>query len=107
MDCQHHATIRRCGNAMNRLLSTCAALCLQAAAAGPTFAQSTVTQSPTERSGTFQERIDAVALSLADNPRFKDLTQQQRVDRVEFVIGNTLFVLLHEMGHAHIREMRL
>jgi hypothetical protein len=29
------------------------------------------------------------------------------MDRVEFVVGNTLFVLLHEMGHVIITEMRL
>jgi hypothetical protein len=107
MDCQDDATIRRRGNVMSRLLWIFAALCLQAALAGPTSAQSATNQSPAPRPGTFQERVDAIALSLADSPRFKDLTQQQRVDRVEFVIGNTLFVLLHEMGHAHIREMRL
>ena len=91
---------------MRRLLSICVALCLPAALE-PTFAQSTATKWSVERLGAFQERFDAVARGLAESPLFRDLTQQQRVDRIEFVVGNTLFVLLHEMGHAHIREMQL
>jgi len=58
-------------------------------------------------SPSFQERIDEVARALQNNPRFKNLSEQQRVDRVEFVTGNTLFILLHEMGHVHISEMNL
>jgi hypothetical protein len=35
------------------------------------------------------------------------LTEQQRIDRVEFVPGNTLVLLSHEMGHVLISEMHL
>jgi hypothetical protein len=107
MDCQDDVTIGGHRNAMSRLLSTCAALCLMVVGAGSAFAQSPSTQSAAERSQGFQARIEAAARDFADSPRFKSLTQPQRVDRVEFVVGNTLFVLLHEMGHAHIREMQL
>src|SRR5437588_7587755 len=54
-----------------------------------------------------QTRIEALARSLQDSPRLKNLTEQQRIDRVEFVVGNTLFVLLHEIGHVMIEEMKL
>ena len=95
------------GIVTSRLLSICAALYLQAVAIGPTLAQSSATQSTAQPSGTFRERIEAAARDFADNPRFKGLTQQQRVDRVEFVVGNMLYVLLHEVGHALIHEMDL
>ena len=51
-------------------------------------------------SPAFQARIEEVARSLQNDPRLKNLSQQQRIDRVQFVVGNTLFVLLHELGHG-------
>jgi hypothetical protein len=87
------AAIRR----LIRLLRMCPLLCVLLVGAGPTFAQS----APPE-SEQFQARVDEVARSLASNPRLKNLTQQQRRDLTEFVVGNMLFVLLHEMGHTLI-----
>ena len=58
-------------------------------------------------SPSFQARIEEVARSLQNDPRLKNLSQQQRIDRVQFVVGNTLFVLLHELGHVIIDEMKL
>lgn len=55
----------------------------------------------------FQARIVEVARSLQNEPNLKNLSEQQRIARVEFVLGNTLFILLHEMGHVHISEMKL
>src|SRR5258708_19452252 len=55
----------------------------------------------------FQTRIEDVARALRSEPRLKNLSQQQLIDRVEFVLGNTLFILLHEMGHVHFSEMKL
>ena len=40
--------------------------------------------------------------ALQNNPRLKGLNQQQRVERVDFVVGNTLVLLLHEIGHVII-----
>jgi putative metallopeptidase DUF4344 len=58
--------------------------------------------------GKFQARIDAAARSLRDsNPRFKNLSTQYVQALVEFVSGNMLFVLLHEMAHASITQMGL
>jgi Putative metallopeptidase len=70
-------------------------------------AEAAFAQSPPSPSPSFQERIEQVARGFADNPRFKGFSQQQRVERVEFVVGNTLFVLLHEIGHVLVSEMRL
>ena len=55
----------------------------------------------------FQARLDEAAHVIGDNPRLKDLSQRQRKDLVEFVAGNVLFVLTHELAHALIGEMDL
>jgi hypothetical protein len=56
---------------------------------------------------TLPQRIEAAAKAALNNPRLKGLTEQQRIDRVEFVAGNTLVLLSHEMGHVLISEMHL
>jgi hypothetical protein len=56
----------------------------------------------------FQARINAAALALRDsNPRFKNLSPQYVQGIAEFVSGNMLFVLLHEMAHTAITQMGL
>jgi hypothetical protein len=55
----------------------------------------------------FHERVEELARALQSNPRLKNLSEQERLNRLEFVIGNTLFALLHEMGHVAIDEMKL
>ena len=47
----------------------------------------------------------AEATRMLDRPRLKGTSQAQREKHVEFVVGNLLFVLGHEAGHAVIREM--
>jgi len=69
---------------------------------GAVLGQSTSSGSP-----TFQERIKEVARALQSQPAFKNLSEQERIDRVEFVVGNTVFILLHELGHVHFSEMHL
>jgi hypothetical protein len=75
--------------------------------------QSVQSGSPSLRAGVedvargFQTRIEDVARALQNEPRLRNLSQQQLIDRVEFVLGNTLFILLHEMGHVHFSEMKL
>src|SRR5215467_10457041 len=64
-------------------------------------------QSAPSGSPSFQERIKEVARALQTQPRFKGLSEQELIDRVEFVAGNTLFILLHELGHVHFSEMNL
>lgn len=52
-----------------------------------------------------QARIEQAARDLAGDPRMKGYPKM--VNAVEFVAGNTLFALLHEMGHTAISEMGL
>jgi hypothetical protein len=56
---------------------------------------------------TLGQRIEAAAKAALNSPRLKGLTEQQRIDRVEFVAGNTLVLLSHELGHVMIAEMHL
>ena len=86
-------------------------------AAGQVFSQSgpSLSSAPsqsepadTAKSGNFQTRIDAAAQALREsNPRFKGLSPKYVQERAEFVSGNMLFVLLHEMAHVAITEMGL
>jgi Putative metallopeptidase len=56
----------------------------------------------------FQAKINAAALALRDsNPRLKNLPPKYVQGIAEFVSGNMLFVLLHEMAHATITQMGL
>lgn len=70
--------------------------------AGPIHAQA-----PPSESGRFQERISEVARSLQNNPRLKKLSQQEREKLAEFVTGNMLFALLHELAHTAMDEFDL
>jgi Putative metallopeptidase len=58
-------------------------------------------------SGQFQERVAEVARSLKDNPRLKNLSPEDREKAVQFVVGNMLFVLLHELAHGAIADLEL
>jgi hypothetical protein len=57
--------------------------------------------------GALQARIDAAALALEKNPRFKSLAPAYRQVIAEFMAGNTLFVLLHELAHAATSQMQI
>jgi Putative metallopeptidase len=75
--------------------------------AGTVVAQPAPSQLPAP-TGNFQTRIDAAALALRDNnPRFKHLSPNYVQGLAEFVSGNMLFVLLHEMAQVSITQMRL
>jgi Putative metallopeptidase len=80
------------GMTLGVLLIGCAAAAGQPAPSGPP---------------SFPKRIEELARALQNEPRLKNLSEKERIDRVEFVTGNTLFILLHEMGHVHISEMNL
>ena len=85
-----------------RHLPTYATLGILLLGCGPALGQSAPSGSP-----SFQERIKEVARALQNRPAFKNLSEQERIDRVEFVVGNTAFILLHELGHVHFSEMHL
>jgi Putative metallopeptidase len=58
--------------------------------------------------GKLQERLDETVHALRENnPRYKDLSPQYVQGLVEFVSGNMLFVVLHEMAHVAITQMGL
>ena len=48
-----------------------------------------------------------LARTLANEPRLRGLSAQKRQERVEFVVGNMIFVAAHELGHAVISELDL
>jgi hypothetical protein len=48
-------------------------------------------------------KLDDAALVL-DSPRLKGLSPKNRQALVEFVAGNMLFVLLHELAHAAVAD---
>jgi Putative metallopeptidase len=93
------------------LASLAAALGLLLCAAAPASAQPGAPAAPGATvpmpSSALQSRIEAAALAAKDDPRLKGLTQQLRVDRIDFVVGNTLVLLLHEVGHVLIAEFQL
>jgi Putative metallopeptidase len=84
-------------------------LAIWGAALGTLFfgAGSTTAQSAEPARTTLGQRIEAAAKAALNSPRLRGLTEQQRVDRVEFVAGNTLVLLSHELGHVLIAEMHL
>ncbi|HEY7296317.1 MAG TPA: DUF4344 domain-containing metallopeptidase [Xanthobacteraceae bacterium] len=69
---------------------------------GAACGQPTQTGSP-----AFETRVKEVARALKGNRYLRNLSERQRMDRVEFVISNTLFVLLHEVAHVMVDEMNL
>ena len=85
-----------------RHLPVCVTMVMLLVGGGPALGQSAPAGLP-----SFQERIKEVARALQSQPALKDLSEQERIDRVEFVLGNTLFILLHELGHVHFSEMHL
>jgi hypothetical protein len=89
MGCQRRWFLCTAGS----LLLLCGAVCAQ--------------QAPSAPPQTVHDRIEELARALENNPRLKNMSEQQRLDRLEFVMGNTLFALLHEMGHVAIDEMKL
>jgi Putative metallopeptidase len=62
--------------------------------AGPVFGQAVRTP--------YSERID-----MSADTRLDRALPQRSKDMAEFVVGNMLFVLLHEMAHVHVTEMGL
>jgi hypothetical protein len=74
--------------------------------AEPIFAQ-TAPEAASSEGEKFQARINDAARTLGNNPRFKSLSPKNRQELAEFITGNMLFVLLHEIGHATITQMGL
>jgi hypothetical protein len=84
------------------------ALCLST---GIAFAQ-TSAPAATEQSRPSIEaglgaRMDAAVRELANDHRFKGHTEQQRRDIIEFVVGNVIYAVVHEVGHMLVSELVL
>jgi hypothetical protein len=62
---------------------------------------------PTPQQGRLVSGIDEAVKALDSVPRLKKLSPEAKRQLVEFVLGNTLFVLAHEMGHGLINEMNM
>lgn len=92
-----------------RFLSSGLALLLLSFGAGSLLAQEAPAPSAPlpEHFAVFQARIEETARALATDPTFKKVPPDARMARVEFVVGNLLFVTTHEMGHAAIAEFNL
>jgi hypothetical protein len=56
---------------------------------------------------TFEQQVGKVSNDMQAWPQLKGLTPDQRRETVIFVLGNMLFGVFHEMGHAVISEMQL
>jgi hypothetical protein len=93
--------------ALSGLLLLGGALLAVAQNSQPDEAQTEQAKQTQERSEQFQAKVHQATRALESDPRLQKLTQQQRKDLVEFVTGNMLFALLHELGHAQIAEMGL
>lgn len=85
-----------------RLAPLSPALLLLLLCSGPLHAQSART--PPQAAPM---SMDKGAQVMTADPAMKKMTQGQRVSVVEFVVGNMVYVLQHEMGHAQIAERNL
>src|SRR5215467_9297129 len=55
----------------------------------------------------FRSRIEDAVRALGNQPRFKSIPFERRQELAEFVSGNMLFVLLHELAHTAVSELDL
>jgi hypothetical protein len=90
--------LRRCRRCylLPALFGVCA-LAIAPASAQPTAAEFQ----------SYRARIDAAVRAVGDHPRLQALPPKKREELAEFVSGNLLFTLLHEMAHAAINQFDL
>jgi Putative metallopeptidase len=55
----------------------------------------------------FRSRIQDAVRTFGNHPRFKNIPPERREEIAEFVSGNMLFVLLHELAHTAVTELDL
>jgi Putative metallopeptidase len=67
----------------------------------------TATAEPTQQQAKVVSGIDEAVKAIGDSPRLKKLSAQAKRELVEFVVGNTIFVLGHELGHGLMIEMNM
>ena len=84
------------------------ALCLSTAIAfAQTATPAATQQSPPSLEAGLGAGLDAAERELANDPRFKHQTEQQRRDSIEFIVGNVIFAVVHEIGHMLVSELTL
>src|SRR4051794_41004685 len=59
----------------------------------------------TQQQSQIVSGIDGAVKAIGSSPRLKKLSPQAKRQLVEFVVGNTLFVMGHELGHGLMIEM--
>lgn len=62
---------------------------------------------PTQQQSQIVSGMDEAVKAMDEVSRFKRMSPQSKRQLVEYVIGNTLFVMAHEMGHGLIIEMNM
>ena len=67
----------------------------------------TATAQLTPQKAQIAAGIDEAVKALDTEPRLKELSSEAKRQLVEFVTGNTLFVVAHELGHGLINEMHM
>jgi hypothetical protein len=77
------------------------------AAAQPAQPAAAQPATPQANPASTQAKVDAFAQGLAKNPKFKKMSPKYLQAATEFVIGNTLFVMLHELGHAVTDQLKI
>ena len=87
---------------MRPLIFVPALLAVLGLAATPAFSQAV----PNE-TDLFVGKINAAAHALGGQPKLAKLSEQDRQKLTEFVVGNMLFVILHELGHAAITQLSI
>ena len=60
-----------------------------------------------EAPSVLQDKVNAAAQMLEHDKRLGPLSAAARADALCFIVGNMLFVLLHEIGHVLITELGL
>jgi hypothetical protein len=73
----------------------------------PADAQPAPAQPAPAQPASPQAKVDAFAQGLAKNPKYKKLSPKYLQAVTEFVIGNTLFAMLHELGHTATDQLKI
>jgi hypothetical protein len=60
-----------------------------------------------QREARIASGMDEAVKVIGTMPRMKTMSEQAKRQLVEFVTGNTMFVMAHEMGHGVINEMNM
>src|SRR6185295_5503513 len=67
----------------------------------------TATAQLTQQQSRIISGIDEAIKAIGDLPRLKKMSPQAKGQLVEFIMGNTLFTMAHEIGHGLINEMNM